>query len=135
QDYGFRGRMARTSCATMQTKGGPLMAKRALPDLSRFGRLAEYNRKRHFAVTPEPPGQSVERAADHPREFVVQKHRASQLHYDFRLEHRGVMLSWAVPTGPSLYPAVKRLAMETEPAPLHYRHVEGGIPERACGGG
>jgi len=111
------------------------MAKRALPDLSRFGRLAEYNRKRHFAVTPEPPGQSVERAADHPREFVVQKHRASQLHYDFRLEHRGVMLSWAVPKGPSLDPAVKRLAMETEPHPLDYNQFEGVIPEGEYGGG
>ena len=111
------------------------MAKRALPDLSRFGRLAEYNRKRHFAVTPEPPGRSVERAADRPREFVVQKHRASQLHYDFRLEHRGVMLSWAVPKGPSLDPAVKRLAMETEPHPLDYNQFEGVIPEGEYGGG
>jgi len=139
----MRARPAPNSeCATMEAKEAPLMAKRApreaksqLPDLSRYGRLAEYNRKRHFAVTPEPPGRSVERAADHPREFVIQKHRATRLHYDFRLEHRGVMLSWAVPKGPSLDPAVKRLAMETEPHPLDYNQFEGVIPEGEYGGG
>ena len=72
-----------------------------LPDLSQYGRLAEYNRKRHFGVTPEPPGTARTRETGRPLEFVVQKHRATQLHYDFRLEHRGVMLSWAVPKGPS----------------------------------
>jgi len=116
-------------------KRAPREAKSQLPDLSRYGRLAEYNRKRHFAVTPEPPGTSVERAIGHPREFVIQKHRASHLHYDFRLEHRGVMLSWAVPKGPSLDPAVKRLAMETEPHPLDYNQFEGVIPEGEYGGG
>jgi len=110
-------------------------AKTELPDLSRYGRLAEYNRKRHFAVTPEPPGRATERAPGHPREFVIQKHRASHLHYDFRLEHRGVMLSWAVPKGPSPDPAVKRLAMATEPHPLDYNQFEGVIPEGEYGGG
>jgi bifunctional non-homologous end joining protein LigD len=106
-----------------------------LPDLSQYGRLAEYNRKRHFGVTPEPAGKPVRRSAGHPLEFVVQKHRARQLHYDFRLEHRGVMLSWAVPKGPSPDPAVKRLAMETEPHPIDYNQFEGVIPEGEYGGG
>jgi bifunctional non-homologous end joining protein LigD len=109
-----------------------------LPDLSRFGRLAEYNRKRHFGLTPEPPGRLRRRPEGQrprPLEFVVQKHRASQLHYDFRLEHRGVMLSWAVPRGPSLDPSVKRLAMETEPHPMDYNQFEGVIPEGEYGGG
>jgi bifunctional non-homologous end joining protein LigD len=107
----------------------------ALPDLSQFGRLAEYNRKRHFGVTPEPPGTARAREAGRPLKFVVQKHRASQLHYDFRLEHRGVMLSWAVPKGPAPDPAVKRLAMEVEPHPTDYNQFEGVIPEGEYGGG
>jgi bifunctional non-homologous end joining protein LigD len=111
----------------------PLRA--ALPDLSQYGRLAEYNRKRHFGVTPEPTAKMGTREAGHPLEFVVQKHRAGHLHYDFRLEHRGVMLSWAIPKGPSPDPAVKRLAMETEPHPLDYNQFEGVIPEGEYGGG
>ena len=106
-----------------------------LPDMSAYGRLAEYNRKRHFDVTPEPPGTGRARNEGQPLEFVVQKHRATALHYDFRLEHRGVMLSWAVPKGPSPDPAVKRLAMETEPHPMDYNQFEGVIPEGAYGGG
>jgi bifunctional non-homologous end joining protein LigD len=106
-----------------------------LPDMSAYGRLAEYNRKRHFDVTPEPRGTGRARAGRQPLEFVVQKHRATALHYDFRLEHRGVMLSWAVPKGPSPDPAVKRLAMETEPHPMDYNQFEGVIPEGAYGGG
>jgi bifunctional non-homologous end joining protein LigD len=107
----------------------------ALPDLARFGRLAEYNRKRHFGITPEPPGTTRAREPGRPREFVIQKHRATRLHYDFRLEHRGAMLSWAVPKGPSLDPSVKRLAMETEPHPMDYNQFEGVIPEGEYGGG
>ena len=113
----------------------PVTTAVPLPDLSQYGRLAEYNRKRHFGVTPEPPGETADRKAGTPLEFVVQKHRASRLHYDFRLEHRGVMLSWAIPKGPSLDPAVKRLAMETEPHPMDYNQFEGVIPEGEYGGG
>jgi bifunctional non-homologous end joining protein LigD len=103
-------------------------------DLSSFGRLAEYNRKRRFGVTPEPAGKS-RRARKKALEFVIQKHRASSLHYDFRLEHDGVMLSWAVPKGPSLNPADKRFAMQTEDHPIEYNRFEGVIPEGEYGGG
>jgi bifunctional non-homologous end joining protein LigD len=104
------------------------------PDLSRYGVLAEYRRKRRFGVTPEPAGRPGRRRS-RGLAFVVQKHRASHLHYDVRLEHEGAMLSWAVPKGPSLDPATKRLAMMTEPHPMDYNAFEGVIPESEYGGG
>jgi bifunctional non-homologous end joining protein LigD len=96
--------------------------------------LAEYNRKRDFSRTREPEGR-VPTKAGKQLQFVIQKHAASHLHYDFRLELDGVMKSWAVPKGPSMDPAVRRLAMEVEDHPISYNTFEGTIPEGEYGGG
>lgn len=95
--------------------------------------LAEYGRKRDFTRTAEPQGGSTR--SRHKPQFVIQKHAAGRLHYDLRLEHDGVMKSWAVPKGPSMDPSVKRLAMEVEDHPIDYNKFEGTIPQGEYGGG
>jgi DNA ligase D-like protein (predicted 3'-phosphoesterase) len=95
-------------------------------------RLDKYLAKRHFATTPEPTGGR--RSKGWPR-FVIQQHDATRMHYDFRLEVDGVLVSWAVPRGPSMDPTVKRLAIMTEDHPMDYAGFEGFIPKGEYGGG
>jgi len=107
-------------------------AKVKTKETTRLG-LDVYERKRDFSKTPEPVALRAKGGG--PLRFVVQKHRASALHYDFRLEAGGTMPSWAVPKGPSLDPKQRRLAMEVEDHPLEYANFEGVIPEGEYGGG
>src|SRR3954453_13057835 len=119
---------ARSKTAKRGTKAKPAESRGAAE-----APLAEYRRKRDFSRTAEPRGgktQSKQKLA-----FVIQKHSASHLHYDLRLELDGVMKSWAVPKGPSLDPSVKRLAMEVEDHPIEYNTFEGTIPQGEYGGG
>ena len=107
--------------------------KKAADPGGRPGSLELYNKKRDFTLTPEPSGK---KAAPAKRlRFVVQMHRATRLHYDFRLEADGVLASWAIPKGPTLVPGDRRLAMHVEDHPMDYRDFEGNIPQGQYGGG
>jgi bifunctional non-homologous end joining protein LigD len=98
--------------------------------------LARYQKKRDFLVTPEPaPSAAGASAGDERQSFVVQKHWARRLHYDFRLQLDGVLLSWAVPKGPCYDPKEKRMAIHVEDHPVEYGGFEGTIPPRQYGAG
>ena len=120
-----------TSRAGPRTRAGPSKAKPAGTDAP----LSRYNAKRDFTATAEPAGRIARRKAKQPLGFVVQKHWASHLHYDFRLELDGVMISWAVPKGPSFDPSIKQMAIHVEDHPVSYNTFEGSIPKGHYGAG
>lgn len=103
--------------------------------MGKKGFLSEYHEKRDFDISSEPFGEEADKKDKDKQIFVIQKHDATNLHFDFRLLVDGVLKSWAVPKGPSTDPKVKRLAVRTEDHPIKYADFEGVIPENQYGGG
>jgi bifunctional non-homologous end joining protein LigD len=116
-------------------KGTAKKSASGKPPRRKSGLLAAYHAKRDFTKTAEPSGTEHADSPRHSLRFVIQKHAASHLHFDLRLELDGVMKSWAVPKGPHYDPSIRRLAMEVEDHPIEYNSFEGTIPQGEYGGG